>query len=312
MNLKEKNIKYASLGKWNLLQKLGSGATSRVYLGYDPVARCCAAIKVLKKLEPKYLSIIENEVSIQSSVKHPNILGVQNMYKSVVLTDAEDKVQKVSAVILDFAQGGDVLALIQSIGKFPESLARTYFRQIINALEHLHKNEIAHRDIKPENILLDQYYNIKISDFGCAARYTNRKIFIESAGTSKYFPPEEHTGVYNGAAADLFACGIVLFCMSIGHMPFSKAIEEDSMYGSLWKGKPKSFWKHHENILKEQEDSRLNISSGLKGLLTAMLDPNPAKRPIIEDIKMSSFYKGSTLDKSEIRKLIKSKTTAMD
>jgi len=298
--------KYAQLGKWNLVKKLGSGATSRVYLAYDPITKKYCAMKVLKRLEPKYIDMVKNEVKLQSSLVHPNILAVQDFHETIVLTDAEDKVQTVTAIVLEHARGGDVLKLIDSIGIFPERLARTHFQQLIDCIDYLHKNEIAHRDIKPENIMLDGDYCLKLADFGCASKYTGKKNFKTPAGTSKYFPPEVHAGsTYEGIAVDLFAAAIVIFCMAIGHMPFSKATEVDSLYGLLVAGKAKQYWKVHEEIMKEHSGLK-SINSDLKDLMTKMLDPNPLKRITIEEIKKSAWYNGPKLDKAEIVAAIKS------
>ena len=303
----DKKVKYAQLGQWNLIKKLGAGATSRVYLAYDPMTKKSCAIKVLKRVESKYIDMVKNEVKLQSSLVHPNILGVQDFHEAIVLTDAEDKVQTVTAIVLEHARGGDILKLIDSIGIFPERLARTYFQQLIDAIEYLHKNEVAHRDIKPENIMLDGDYCLKLADFGCANKYTGRKYFKTPAGTSKYFPPEVHAGLnYEGIAVDLFAAAIVAFCMAIGHMPFSKAVESDSLYGLLVGGKSKRFWKIHEEILKESGEMK-GISSDLKDLMTKMLDPSPVKRMTIEEIKKSAWFKGPKLDKAEIVAAIKAK-----
>ena len=297
--------KYATLGKWNLMKKLGSGATSRVYLGYEPITKKYAAIKVLKRLEPKYLEMVKNEVKLQSSLVHPNILAIQDFHEAIVLTDAEDKIQTVTAIVLDHARGGDILKLIDSIGIFPERLARTYFQQLIDCIEYLHKNEVAHRDIKPENIMLDGDFCLKVADFGCASKYTGRKYFKTPAGTSKYFPPEVHAGsTYEGLAVDLFAAAILAFCMAIGHMPFSKAIESDSLYGLLVAGKAKQYWKVHEEILREHSGMKA-INQDLKDLMTKMLEPNPSKRLTIEEIKKSAWYNGPKLEKSEIVATIK-------
>jgi serine/threonine protein kinase len=303
----DNKVKYAQLGKWNLVKKLGSGATARVYLAYDPVTKKYSAIKVLKRLEPKYIDMVKNEVKLQSSLVHPNILAVQDFHETIVLTDAEDKVQTVTAIVLEHARGGDVLKLIDSIGVFPERLARTYFQQLIDCIDYLHKNEIAHRDIKPENIMLDGDYCLKVADFGCASKYTGKKYFKTPAGTSKYFPPEVHAGsTYEGIAVDLFAAAIVIFCMAIGHMPFSKATEVDSLYGLLVAGKAKQYWKVHEEIMKEHSGLK-SINSDLKDLMTKMLDPNPVKRMTIEEIKKSTWYNGAKLDKAEIVAAAKSK-----
>ena len=67
-------------------------------------------------------------------------------------------------IILEHAQGGDILNLIDTIGIFSEKLARTYLHQIIDSIEYFHKNEIAHRNIKSENIILNGSFCLKLAD----------------------------------------------------------------------------------------------------------------------------------------------------
>ena len=293
MNALKPDTTYATLGDWSLMKKLGSGATSRVYLAYNTNTRRYAAIKVLKKMSQKTLPLIKNEVSVQGALNHVYLLNIQKYHESIVLTDAEGRSQAVTAVVLDLARGGDILKLIEKIGVFPEQLARTYLHQLVEALEYLEKQKIAHRDIKPENIMLDEDYCVKLADFGCAGDYADRKYFKTPCGTSKYFPPEEHLKLpYEGKVVDIFAVAVVLFAMAVGHMPFSKAVEEDSLYAMLIDGKAKNFWKAHEDILKDSRIS-MKISNDFKDMMTRMLDPMPERRLTVEEIKKSAWYKGS-------------------
>ena len=308
----KKDTKYATLGRWSLIQKLGAGATSKVYLAYDTTARKYAAVKVLKKVDSKSLPYIKNEVSIQKRLSHQHHLKVREFHEKVVLNDANDRSRSVTAIVIDLAKGGDILKLIEKIGVFPEQLARTYLHQLVDALDCLEQNKVTHRDIKPENIMLDEDYCVKVADYGCAVDYSTRsRTFRTPAGTSKYFPPEEHMGVpYDGAAADLFATAIVVFAMAVGHMPFSKATESDSLYGMLAKGNTKSFWKAHESIIKNA-GNKVVISSEFKDLMTKMFDSTPNKRMTIDDVKKSAWYRGQTLDRSEIIKAIKNKKKSL-
>ena len=303
----KKVVKYAQLDKWKLIKKLGDGATSRVFLGYDSVNKKYAAIKVLKKLDFQSIELARNEFKTQSALSHPHILSVHNFYETITLIDAENKSMTVTAIAQEAAAGGDILKLMDLIGVFPESLARTYFHQLIDAIEYMSKAEIAHRDIKPENILLDADFCIKLSDFGCVGKCPPKKYFTTAAGTSKYFPPEVHAGlVYQGVDVDLFATAIVLFCMVIGHMPFSKATESDTLYWHFTTGNVKRFWKAHEELLKQQKLDQ-HINPDFCKLITRMLYPNPSKRIKIEEIKKSAWYNGPILQRSEIIGAIRAK-----
>ena len=295
----------ATIGKYSLVKKLGTGATSKVYLGYDSVTKNPVALKILINSDPKLVSAIKNEVALQKDLRHKNILQVQELCESVILSDANAKTQTVTTLVLEYASGGDILQLIGKLKVFPEPLARTYFQQLISALEYLHQNEIAHNDIKPENITLDGMYNIKLADFGCAVSLSRKKTFTSLVGTSKYFPPEMHQGLgYEGAAYDLFATAVTTFCMVLGHMPFAKATELDTLYSLLMKGKSRIFWRNHEALFAEKLP-KMAISSDFQDLMTKMLDPNPQRRLTIEEIKSHPWYNGPTLTKSELLSAVK-------
>ena len=94
--------------------------------------------------------------------------------------------------------------------------------------------------------------------------------------------------------------------MTVGHMPFNKATENDSLYGMLIKGKVKNFWKAHETILKERGSKR-TLSNEFKDLMTKMFDPAPSRRMTTEEVKKAMWYKGPTLGRTEIAQAIKNK-----
>ena len=77
-------------------------------------------------------------------------------------------------IALEIAEGGELFDYIASGGRFPEPLARYYFKQFMDGLSHVHGSKITHRDLKPENLFLDGNYNLKIADFGFAAPLEGR------------------------------------------------------------------------------------------------------------------------------------------
>jgi serine/threonine protein kinase len=114
---------------------------------------------------------------------------------------------------------GDLYTAISKTGPFEESLARYYFKQLLEGLEHMHQKGIAHRDIKLENILFDENFDLKIADMGFAAPIAGQ--FRTRLGTTCYMAPELFAGYpYHGEVVDLFAAAVILFIMVTQLPPF--------------------------------------------------------------------------------------------
>ena len=104
-------------------------------------------------------------------------------------------------------------------GPLPEVEAIKYFRQIIWV--RLIVMLLCHRDLKPENLLLDSQLNVKLADFGMAALESNGKLLETSCGSPHYAAPEIVSGLkYHGAASDVWSCGVILFALLTGRLPF--------------------------------------------------------------------------------------------
>ena len=110
--------------------------------------------------------------------------------------------------------------VILNIGNKTEDVARYFFNQIVNAVDHMHARDIAHLDLKPENILMDEDLTVKIADFGFA---TNQNVgfLTEFNGTRPYMAPELiERRTYNGKQADVFSIGVILYFLATGYYPF--------------------------------------------------------------------------------------------
>lgn len=130
-------------------------------------------------------------------------------------------------------------------------------------MDFCHQNGIAHRDLKPENMLLDLQNTLKISDFGFAGPITGRDgsgYLHTILGTCRYMAPEIISQQpYQGNQVDLFSCGVILFCMVTGCLPFLEAKKGDERYQYIAGNMAQVFWEHH--------DSQRNISDGLRDLI---------------------------------------------
>ncbi|TRM65318.1 kinase-like domain-containing protein [Schizophyllum amplum] len=143
---------------------------------------------------------------------HPNILRLYDVWE----TSTE------LYLVLEYVQGGELFEHICNNGRLEADEGARYFQQIISAVEYFHRFDIAHRDLKPENILLDQDGNVKIADFGMATLQAAGSLLTSSCGSPHYAAPEiiVEGATYDGAAADVWSCGVVLYAMLVGTLPF--------------------------------------------------------------------------------------------
>ena len=122
----------------------------------------------------------EKEIWIQQKLSHPHILRIFETIRD----------DKFIHIVMEFASGGELFGLINQ-GRLREDLARSYFQQLISALEHCHNRQIVHRDLKPENLLLDEAKQIKVADFGLATQMQDGKFLRRDCGSANYASIEQ-------------------------------------------------------------------------------------------------------------------------
>ena len=187
-------------------------------------------------------------------------------------------------MIMEYAEGGELFNYIIEKGYLSEDESRYIFQQMIDAIYYLHKMGICHRDLKPENILFDSKdkKRIKIIDFGLSNLYINsnqKKDLLETpCGSPGYAPPEMILGKkYEGLMTDLWSCGIILFAMMFGCLPFDD-FEEEKLYRKIIEGK----YEYPKDV---------NTSEEAKNLINSILVVNPKYRANINDIKNNKWFK---------------------
>ena len=125
-------------------------------------------------------------------------------------------------MVMEYLDGGELLTLLRNKKLFSEEQARIYFKQIISAVAYCHRNGIIHRDLKLQNILLNKQGTLKIADFGISG-VANRFNPEVDWGTLKYMSPQVLSGNQkrNNSSADVWSCGVILFYMVFGYLPFT-------------------------------------------------------------------------------------------
>ena len=186
------------------------------------------------------------------TLKHKNVIKYIE-YGTGDIVRTEDNVVKsekrVNYIVLELAQQGDLFDVIARLGSFDESVAKYFFIQLMKGLEFCHDQGVIHRDLTLSNLVLDQFYNIKIADFGLNGPFyllVNKGNLDTKLGTPSYMAPEVLLDQpYEGQKIDVFAAGVILFCMVNKHPPFIIAQPTDRVYRCIAAGRFDLFWKIH-------------------------------------------------------------------
>lgn len=252
-------------------EQLGEGTFGKVRLCINRQTEEKVAIKILDKkriIKERDKKRIEKEIKILKSLRHPNIV---HLYSDI---EINSKIY----LIMEYIQGTELLKYISYNSKLTEDEACFFFRQIISAIEYLHKLKIAHRDIKPENMIIEKDTKIiKLVDFGLSNYYNTKNELLSSAcGSPSYAPPEMLSGKkYSASPVDVWSCGIVLYAMICGYLPFDD-LDQNVLFSKIIEGK----FKIPEHV-----------SSSAKDLIKNILVTNPKKRYTIEQIKKHKWFK---------------------
>lgn len=280
---------------------LGAGLQGKVKLALDTRTSTHVALKIIDaaKLTAKSKLNLYREVEAMQRVAHPNVLRLQAVLDQVEYPRKHGGAPKtVVLIVLEVATGGELFDFMMYTGRFDERTARAYFQQLVAGLAACHAQGVFHRDIKPENLLLDQDFALKIADFGLSALKQRDDGALEElytqCGTRSYMSPEVLAGVpYQGAPADVWAAGVVLFIMLAGFPPFQMATRQDWWFRACAARQYKSFWDAHSRTA--------TFSPGAMALLTRVFAVDPAERITLEEIQQDPWFNEATVDADTFR-----------
>ncbi|XP_022162743.1 serine/threonine-protein kinase pakG [Myzus persicae] len=200
--------------KFDILKKLGEGSCGKVQLGICKETEQLVAIKTIRKRKIETeadLIRIRREIQIMSSVRHPNIIHIYEVFEN------REKI----VLVMEYAAGGELYDFLSEKKVLTEEEARRIFRQVAIAIFYCHKHNICHRDLKLENILLDEQGNAKIADFGLSNVFNHKALLSTYCGSPLYASPEIVTGTpYHGPEVDCWSLGVLLYTLVYGTMPF--------------------------------------------------------------------------------------------
>ncbi|CAN8298527.1 unnamed protein product [Cochlearia groenlandica] len=274
------------MDRYEVGRLLGQGTFAKVYYGRSVHTNESVAIKMIDKDKVMRVGLseqIKREISVMRLAKHPNVV---ELYE-VMATKSR------IYFVIEYCKGGELFNKVAK-GKLREDVAWKYFYQLINAVDYFHSRGVYHRDIKPENLLLDDNENLKVSDFGLSALADCKRqdgLLHTTCGTPAYVAPEviSRKG-YDGAKADIWSCGVVLFVLLAGYLPF-----HDS-----------NLMEMYRKIGKADFKCPSWFAPDAKRLLCKMLDPNHETRITISKIKESSWFrKGLQLKQKKMGKQVR-------
>ncbi|CAM8877745.1 hypothetical protein QQ045_020784 [Rhodiola kirilowii] len=262
------------MNRYEVGRLLGQGTFAKVFYARSVITGQSVAIKIIDKEKVMKVGLVQQikrEILVMRLVRHPNVVTLYEVMAS------KTKIY----FVMEYAKGGELFDKVAK-GRLTEDVARKYFQQLINAVDYCHSRGVYHRDLKPENLLLDENDNLKVSDFGLSALVeTTRQdgLLHTTCGTPAYVAPEViHRKGYDGVKADIWSCGVVLYVLLAGFLPF-----HDSNLMQLYRKISRADFKFPSWF-----------PSDVRRLLVKMLDPNPITRISINYIRGSSWFrKGS-------------------
>lgn len=244
---------------------IGSGAFGQVILAVHNISKEHRAIKVIQRGEAstKSREHLKSEIQVMKSISHPNIVHTHQIFD----------LKRTIYIVMEYVSGGDLFDFVAQHEFLTEKQSSETLRSIFRAVEYLHRNSVVHRDLKPENILCVNNtwpLQLKLTDFGFAncldpCNEADDTMHTQ-VGTIYFMAPEIFANKGYGPAVDTWACGVLLYTILTGRLPFPGKNTTEYMRNVVT-GKPlfpTILWR--------------GISDDAKSLIKGLLNHDPNKR----------------------------------
>ncbi len=267
-------------GRYEIIERIGTGGMADVYKALDNKLNRYVAIKVLKREfreDEQFVAKFRQEARAVAGLSHPNIVSVYDV-------GSDDTVQY---IVLELVEGITLKKYIEKKGHLPFKEAVSIAIQVANGMEAAHAHHIVHRDIKPQNIIISKEGKVKVTDFGIAKATQSGTTTVSTAqmGSVHYMSPEQARGGYSDERSDIYSFGITLFEMLTGDVPFDgdttvavavHHIQDEIIPPSeKMEGIPVSLDKIVQKCTKKKVDARYqNADELIADLKRALINPD--------------------------------------
>jgi serine/threonine protein kinase len=287
--------------RYHTNRPLGSGGMADVYLAHDEVLNRDVALKILSRRCASDNGLVErfrSEARSAASLSHPNIVSIYDR------GETEDGTYY---IVMEYVPGGTLKECILRKGPLSPNMAAAVATQVAEALEEAHRNGVIHRDIKPQNILITDWGDVKVADFGIA-RAASSSTATETGwimGTAHYVSPEQVGGEPVSPRSDLYSLGVVLYEMLTGELPY----DAESPIGIAM--------QHVEGRLRTPREVDPSIPEGINAVAVRLLakdskDRHPDATSLLEDLdRIKEGLKPSAATMRTLAKATLPQTTGM-
>jgi hypothetical protein len=249
-------------GRYRIISMLGEGGMGRVYRADDLTLGVSVALKFLPSRltgNHNWLARFREEVRTARRISHGNVCRVHDIGEHDGRT----------FLSMEYVDGEDLSSLLRRIGRLPYDKALSVARQICMGVAAAHEAGVLHRDLKPANVMLDGRGNVRLTDFGIAAR--DGDITSGLAGTPAYMAPEQARGEPPTRQSDIYSLGLVLYELFTGKpaQPGNTLAEVRTFHNDLTSG-----------VTITVPSSLVNdVDAATERAILRCLDPDPAVRP---------------------------------
>uniref|UniRef100_A0A671NLA0 Serine/threonine-protein kinase PLK n=1 Tax=Sinocyclocheilus anshuiensis TaxID=1608454 RepID=A0A671NLA0_9TELE len=255
---------------------LGKGGFAKCYELTDLSTGKMYAAKIIPHMrvsKPHQREKIDREIELHRSLHHKHIVHFYHHFED------KDNIY----ILLEYCSRRSLAHILKARKVLTESEVRYYLRQIVSGLKYLHEQEILHRDLKLGNFFINESMELKVGDFGLAAKLEpieNRRRTI--CGTPNYLSPEVLNKQGHGCESDVWALGCVMYTMLLGRPPFETTNLKET----------------YRCIREARYSMPSSLSAQAKHLISSMLAKNPMDRPQLDDILRHDFFcQGFTPDR---------------